>query len=110
MEGSEYWTLKDDLWLAAGYLEGALSGPEIFALHSMFNSLYSNSSSLNLQVTQWFDDHIQWIQAMLTKYQPLFSSASSDPLVSFWEEVSLIMAQLRGMVDGYNHYAPPGQV
>lgn len=86
--------------LFAGYLEGAVSHEMIFQLHSMFNALYSNSSSLNLQIEQWFETHIEWLENQV--------SASNQS--QFWSAAGAIMAQTRGLVAGYNAHAPSGQV
>lgn len=93
----------------SGYFEGATSSSLIYDLHEMFNALYPNTSALNKQITQWFETHISWIQMQISDYKQEASKNISayDP---FWETAGVLIAQLEGLVSGYNDYAAPGQV
>ena len=90
--------------LHVGYLEGTITQPLIYDFQMTFNALYPNSSSLNQQVIKWFETHISWLEAQVANYK---GQGMLDP---FWNYIDLLLSQLRGMVVGYNQYAPPGQV
>lgn len=48
--------------------------------------------------------HIEWVRSQIASYK---SKGASNP---FWDSVGLVMAQLSGMVEGYNYAAPIGKV
>uniref|UniRef100_A0ABM0MB20 Phospholipase B-like n=1 Tax=Saccoglossus kowalevskii TaxID=10224 RepID=A0ABM0MB20_SACKO len=89
--------MKDtDVMYAAGYLEGALTAERIYQhyvnIHSLF--LGKGKEDLERKVRIFFNKQEDWVR------QQISDNLSSE----YWKAVSVIIAQLDGLVDGYTAY------
>ncbi len=94
---------NDDIFFAAGYLEGAFTARQIWEnylnLKPWFlpNSDYNNSiNSIEDQVREFFKQQEKWSRNMVIKY------GGKDP---YWRHVGYIMAHLDGLFAGYKNAA-----
>jgi len=88
-----------ELAFAAGYLEGAVD------VDSLWNSLLSNlqayaNYSLPQKELDWLNENLKW------------TANNADQKKNegiYWTQVGLILAQMNGMLQGYNDHAPSNQ-
>jgi hypothetical protein len=88
---------------AAGFLEGALTQADIFAhwtnVYAWLLSNFPGRDSLPPQFEAFFVAQDAWARA----------NAASNTTSPFWQATSLVLAQLDGLMAGYNASAPLAQ-
>lgn len=83
---------------AAGLLEGWLSPFEIYYNWlNIWNEKKSTYEPYMEQLQNWTNTQYQWITKQISIH-----NSTSDPEYKYWQYVSLILAQLDGVYNGYN--------
>eukprot|EP00808_Paulinella_micropora_P030226 g72967.t1 len=99
-----------DTMYAAGYLEGALTSHLIwphylntfdqFFGHDSDRNEGQNASSPRMLARNWTSEHLYWLEA---------EAKAKHSSFKYWNEVSLVLAQIHGLTEGYNAKADNSQ-
>lgn len=81
---------------AAGFLEGAMTHDKIWLI-----SKYTNRNHAHSQVRDFFDKQDKFLRSQIANVK-LPAHTKEDV---YWYNVALVLAQLDGIVEGYNHMA-----
>ena len=88
-----------ELAFAAGYLEGAVDTESIWNTLLINLEAYTNSS-IPQSMSKWLSQNLQWTR----------EQARNKPTNQiFWTQVELLLAQMDGVLKGYNDHAPSNQ-
>jgi len=83
-----------DQMYCAGFLEGAITRDNIFAFYTNILACEYNNTEMSDEVTDWINANIAFMNAQI----------KANPTDPYWTHVSLVMTQLKGVIDGYNTY------
>jgi hypothetical protein len=87
---------------AAGFIEGALTHQRIWEFATNHNNDYSWSPKLR----DYVDTNNKWMNDQIKRAASI-ASGTKDSI--YWEQVSLLLEQQKGLYAGYNKYAASGQ-